>query len=229
MKVITYTNLNGNLDICIPNIGARLASGYEHAGEVFEFSIRPIEAVFRRWPVDGVVPIWAETEDEFVSRIAAKDVPVTLTEPPEIIRQKILVASHAGTRLDSTPSMMLREYAERFCLLYAETPFRIIDDAAVPADRTFRESWKLGTLGVEQDMAKCREIHKTNLRRLRAPKLAALDIEYMRADEVGDTAKKANLAKQKQALRNVTADPAIASASTPEELKAVVPAVLVLT
>jgi len=52
---------------------------------------------------------------------------------------------------------------------------------------------------------------------------AVLDVEYMRADEAGNVAKKLAVAKKKQELRDVTADPRIESAKTPEELKAVWP------
>jgi hypothetical protein len=50
-----------------------------------------------------------------------------------------------------------------------------------------------------------------------------LDTAYMRADEVGDQQEKRRIATQKQALRDVTADPRIDAAATPEELKAVIP------
>lgn len=97
---------------------------------------------------------------------------------------------------------------------------------SIPSDRTFRNAWE--DQGVVQiNMEKAREIHKEVLRRLRTPKLAELDVAYMRADEIGDTAEKAIIAAKKQALRDVTADPAIAAATTPEELKAVRPAALV--
>ena len=57
-------------------------------------------------------------------------------------------------------------------------------------------------------------------------KLAALDVEYQHADERGDVAEKARIAAKKQALRDVTADPAIEAAQTPEALKAVWPDIL---
>jgi hypothetical protein len=48
----------------------------------------------------------------------------------------------------------------------------------------------------------------------------------MRAQEQGDQAKADEIAAKKQALRDVTADPAIDAATTPDELKAVRPDVL---
>ena len=95
---------------------------------------------------------------------------------------------------------------------------RIIEDADIPSDRHFRNAWAYdGTIKV--DMPKAREIHKNNLRRERTPLLAALDVEYQRADESGDTAKKRAIAAEKQALRDITQHPGIAAAATPEELK----------
>lgn len=68
------------------------------------------------------------------------------------------------------------------------------------------------------DMGKCREIQKSRLRNVRAPVLAALDVEYQRADESGNAAEKKRIVERKQALRDATADPRIAAAKTPAEL-----------
>lgn len=76
------------------------------------------------------------------------------------------------------------------------------------------------------NMGRAREIHGDRLRALRAPILAQLDVEYQRADEKGDAAGKKAVAVRKQALRDVTADPAIDTATTPEALAAVMPAAL---
>jgi hypothetical protein len=76
------------------------------------------------------------------------------------------------------------------------------------------------------NMTKAVEIKKDMIRAERDPKLAALDVEFMRAVEAGDTAAQATISAQKQALRDATDDPAISAATTPEELKAVVPSAL---
>ena len=96
----------------------------------------------------------------------------------------------------------------------------------VPTDRTFRDAWKAGATGIEHDMPKAREIHKERLRSVRKPLLEALDAEYMHADEVGDSAKKSEIAAKKQALRDATKAAEIDAAATPEELKAAIPAAL---
>ena len=99
----------------------------------------------------------------------------------------------------------------------------VVEVDSLPATRAFRNAWELVDGAVVVNMPRARDIHKSKLRELRAPKLAALDVEYQRADEAGDAAEKARIAAQKQALRDVTSDPAIAAASTPEALAAVLP------
>jgi hypothetical protein len=68
------------------------------------------------------------------------------------------------------------------------------------------------------NMTKAREIQKEVIRAERKPQLEALDIDYMKALEQGGDA--AAIAAQKQMLRDVTADPRIEAATTPDELKA---------
>jgi hypothetical protein len=104
------------------------------------------------------------------------------------------------------------------------TNVQVIEDSELPKDRTFRNAWKSTNGFIEHDMEKCREIHREKLRRLRKPKLEAADVEFIRALEQGLPTPE--IAARKQALRDVTADPAIESATSPEELKSVIPAVL---
>ena len=110
----------------------------------------------------------------------------------------------------------------------AVVSWREMSPDAVPKDASFRGAWCDVTPEpvIDIDMARAREIHRLRLRAMRAPKLAALDTEYMRADEAGNSALKRDIALQKQALRDVTKDPAIGAARTPDELKAVTPAAL---
>jgi len=58
------------------------------------------------------------------------------------------------------------------------------------------------SIRINNDKAKA--ITLDRLRAERAPKLAALDVAFMRAVEQGDTAAQASIAAQKQALRDVT-------------------------
>ena len=89
---------------------------------------------------------------------------------------------------------------------------------SVPTDRTFRGAWQFNGDVVEVDMSKARDIHKDNLRAERAPRLEALDVDYMKALEAGSGA--ADIAAKKKTLRDITADAKIGNASTPDALKA---------
>ena len=73
-------------------------------------------------------------------------------------------------------------------------------------------------MGFGIDMAKAREIHKTNIREARTPKLAALDIEFQKALETSsDTT---TIVAKKQALRDAPAAAGISTAVTETDLKA---------
>ena len=73
-------------------------------------------------------------------------------------------------------------------------------------------------MGFGIDMAKAKEIHKTNIRAARTPKLQELDVEFQKALET--SADTSTIVAKKQALRDAPADSGIASASTADELKA---------
>jgi|TARA_R100000406_G_scaffold88028_1_gene73158 flagellar basal body rod protein FlgB len=71
---------------------------------------------------------------------------------------------------------------------------------------------------IKTDMAKAKEIHKTNIRVARTPKLADLDVEFQKALETSsDTT---DIVSKKQALRDAPADSAIDAATDEAELKA---------
>ena len=70
---------------------------------------------------------------------------------------------------------------------------------------------------IKTDMAKAREIHKTNIRNARAPKLAELDVEFQKALETG--ASTTDIVAKKQALRDAPADSSIDVAINESELK----------
>lgn len=103
--------------------------------------------------------------------------------------------------------------------------WRAMSDDAIPTDRTFRNAWCDVTpeLTIDIHMPKARDIHRDRMRSARAPLLASLDVAYQRADEAGDAAAKKQIADRKQALRDATAHPGIASATSLDELKAVWP------
>ena len=57
------------------------------------------------------------------------------------------------------------------------------------------------------DIDKVKKVHLDKFRSARSPKLAKLDIEFMKAIEANDEAKKAEIIAAKQALRDVTLTP----------------------
>ena len=73
-------------------------------------------------------------------------------------------------------------------------------------------------MGFGIDMAKAKEIHKTNIRIARTPKLAELDVEFQKAQET--SASTTAIVAKKVALRDAPADSAIEAATTTDELKA---------
>ena len=96
--------------------------------------------------------------------------------------------------------------------------YEIVEDSAIPTDRSFRNAWKQNSKTIETDMTKAKEIHKTNIRKARIPKLAELDIEYQRATET--SANTSDIVAKKQALRDAPAASGISTAANTTELKA---------
>ncbi len=94
----------------------------------------------------------------------------------------------------------------------------------IPEERIFRDAWsadsEAGVISVDMPMA--RNLWRDRIRRARAPRLAELDADFMKALETG--ASTAAIIAEKQALRDAPADPAIEAATTPEQLKLVKPA-----
>ena len=68
-------------------------------------------------------------------------------------------------------------------------------------------------------MNKALEIKKNKIRQERKPLLDSLDIQYLKALELGDVEKQQEIIAKKQALRDATTDQSILNAQTPEELK----------
>ena len=93
---------------------------------------------------------------------------------------------------------------EQFAPKDGTTEWHIVDETSLPTDRTYRNAWKHDGGKWTRDDKKALEIKKARLREERAPKLAALDVEYVRADEAGDMDAKKRIAKQKQELRDAT-------------------------
>ena len=103
------------------------------------------------------------------------------------------------------------------------TTYSIVDNSVLPSDRNFRNAWKATGLGnttatVGEDIAAARELHKTNIRNARTPKLAALDVEFQKAQETSSGT--AEIVDKKRVLRDAPAAAGIATAANTTELKA---------
>lgn len=97
--------------------------------------------------------------------------------------------------------------------------WRVIPPDEPLPDRTYRDAWRDEGHCIGHDMTKARECHRRRLRAARASLLAALDVEYQRADEREDRPRKRQIAAEKQRLRDLPADPRIEAAATVEDLR----------
>jgi len=104
----------------------------------------------------------------------------------------------------------------------------VIEGSELPNDRYFRNAWKKGTNIVSVDMPKARDIQMGIIREKRNEKLQEADIEWQREVEselLGNdvTVKKTSIANKKQTLRDLPATFDLTTATTPEELKLMIP------
>ena len=104
---------------------------------------------------------------------------------------------------------------------------RQMPDEVIPADRTFRNAWDDATpeLTIDIDMAKARDIHLSRIREQRNAELSKLDIEAIKAQDMGNVETLAQIRARKQELRDLPAAlaPTLASANSTDALKAIQP------
>lgn len=103
-----------------------------------------------------------------------------------------------------------------------DTPYAIVDSLE-GVDNDYFDGFVYEDGQAVPDIAACKAIHLDKFRTARAPKLQKLDVDYMKAIEVEDHVKAAEIAVQKQELRDVTKTPL---PDTLEEIKAVWPEIL---
>jgi len=101
--------------------------------------------------------------------------------------------------------------------------WRRVQLADLPQDRTFRMAWRDTGKRIEPDMELAREIHRGRIRAARAVAFAELEAPLNAAiqqqDQTAITAAIAAIEPQRKVLRDAPADPRIANARTPDELK----------
>jgi len=85
----------------------------------------------------------------------------------------------------------------------AATPYAIFDDLA-GIDNDYFDGFVYEDGAAVADIDKCKQIHLNKFRQARAPKLAALDVAFIKAVEQAYAAKQSEIAASKQALRDVT-------------------------
>ena len=95
--------------------------------------------------------------------------------------------------------------------------YDIVEDSAIPTDRSFRNAWIQSGKTVVEDMPRAKEIHKTNIRLARTEKFKELDVDYQKATET--SADTSDIVAKKQALRDAPAASGITTAVTTTELK----------
>lgn len=98
--------------------------------------------------------------------------------------------------------------------------FKEVPNDAIPEDRYFRNALEYS---LNVNMGKARGIHMDHIRKARDRELKRLDVEYMRADERGDTLGKQEISALKQRLRDIPQKFDLTVAKTPGELKALWP------
>ena len=96
-----------------------------------------------------------------------------------------------------------------------------ITEADIPKDRTFRDALKLDGKTLKHDIAKAREKARQIVRHMRSDAMPMLDVRFSRALADGDKAAIKAVEAERQKWRDAPASPAIESAKTTDELKAV--------
>jgi hypothetical protein len=84
--------------------------------------------------------------------------------------------------------------------------YKIVD--SVDIDNDYFNAYEFDAeTGAKVNIEKAKAIHLDKFRSARAPKLAKLDIDFMKTVEANDEEKKAEIIAAKQALRDVTLTP----------------------
>jgi len=97
--------------------------------------------------------------------------------------------------------------------------YEIVEDDAIPADRTFRNAWVMGDCCVEHDLDKCKAIGHERRRAARAEEFAPHD-EVIAKQIPGADAKKVEATRQAIRDKYAQVQEAIDAAATPDEIKA---------
>ena len=84
--------------------------------------------------------------------------------------------------------------------------YKIVD--SVEIDNNYFDAYEFDAeIGAKVNIERAKAIHLDKFRSARSPKLQKLDIDFMKAVEANDEAKKVEIVAAKQALRDVTLTP----------------------
>ncbi len=152
---------------------------------------------------DGGVNIISPAEGaRLATQLQLKDGTILSSNMPQAVDQFLGRLPVVGSTVTwaETPTT----FAERIAFkdVPSGKPYKIVDVADIPSDRTFRNAWCVEGNGIGHNYQKCCDITKERLRAERAPLLAASDVAYMRAQEAG--ASTTAIVAEKQRLRDVT-------------------------
>jgi len=123
------------------------------------------------------------------------------------MNQKILYKQDSGIIGIICPSEgFLDFFVEK--LQNESVEFLIVDNNNINIDNDYFNAYEFDAeTGAKVNIEKAKAIHLDKFRAARAPKLAKLDIDFMKAVEVNNEEKKAEIITAKQALRDVTLTP----------------------
>ena len=97
--------------------------------------------------------------------------------------------------------------------------YEIVEDDAIPSDRTFRNAWKLGDCCVEHDLDKCKAIGHDKRRAARAEEFAPLD-EVIAKQIPGNDPAEVEAERQLVRDKYAAVQDQIDAAASPDEIKA---------
>lgn len=101
----------------------------------------------------------------------------------------------------------------------AGIPYEIVEDDAIPSDRTFRGAWVMGDCCVEHDLDKCKEIAHDKRRTARAKEFKPYD-EVIAKQIPGTDAAAAEFERVQIREKYAFLQESIDLATTPEAIKA---------
>jgi hypothetical protein len=101
----------------------------------------------------------------------------------------------------------------------ADVTYEIVEDDAIPSDRTFRNAWVMGDCCIEHDIDKCKAIGHERRRAARAEEFAPHD-EVIAKQIPGVDAAEAEAKRQEIRDKYAQVQEAIDAAATPDEIKA---------